>query len=97
MIRHTALIRFKDEVTPAEVEKMEAGLRALPDKISAIEAYAFGRDLGVSKQTWDYAIVADFADVEAFHAYQVDPDHVEVVTYLTGPLTAEIQRVQFEF
>jgi hypothetical protein len=96
MIRHIALIRFKDEVTSGDIENLEAGLRALPEKISAIEAYAFGRDLGVSEGTWDFAIVADFADVEAFHAYQADPDHVEVLAYLSRPLTAEIKRIQFE-
>ncbi len=96
MIRHIVLIRFKDEVTSADIDKLEAGLGALPEKISAIEAYAFGRDLGVSEETWDFAIVADFVDVEAYHAYAADPDHVEVLHYLARPLTAEIKRVQFE-
>ena len=96
MIRHIALFRFKDEVTPADIDRLDAGLRALPSKIDTIQAYATGRDLGISEGAWDYAVVGDFADVDGYQAYHTHPAHQEVLETLTRPLTAELKRIQFE-
>lgn len=97
MIRHIALIRFNEDVTSDDVDRLDQALGALPVKISAIKAYAFGRDLGLTDGPWDYAIAADFDDVEAYHAYVADPDHVELLVSVSRPMTAEITRVQYEF
>ena len=96
MIRHIALFRFKDEVTSGDIDRLDAGLRALPSQIETIEAYTTGRDLGISEGAWDYAVVADFADVEGYQTYHGHPAHQEVLATLTRPLTAELKRIQFE-
>jgi hypothetical protein len=95
MIRHIALFRFTPGTTSAQIDELDAGLRSLPDRVSAIEAFRCGADLSLTDGSWDYAIVADFADVEAYHAYQVDPEHVETVMSVVQPVVAEAARVQY--
>lgn len=95
MIRHIAFFRFKDEVTNADIDRLDGSLRSLPSRIDAISEYSCGRDLGITDGSWDYAVVADFADESAYEAYQAHPDHVEVSTNVAKPLMAESLRVQF--
>ena len=61
MLRHVALFRWKPEATAADVSRVEAALHQLPSKIPCIQAYRFGRDLGVQDGNADFALVADFA------------------------------------
>lgn len=96
MIRHIALIKFNADVTPADIDRLDAGLAALPGKIPVIKAYAFGRDLRITDGTWDYTIAADFEDVDAFRAYQTHPDHVDLLVSVSQPMTAQIGRIQYE-
>jgi len=95
MIRHVAFFRFKDSVTTEDIDKLDEGLRSLPPRIDEIRGYECGRDLGLMEGTWDYAVVADFDDVEGYRAYAEHPAHVEVSTTRAKPLMAESMRVQF--
>ncbi len=96
MIRHIALFRFKDDVSTDDIDRLDAGLGSLPGKVPSIRGFTTGRDLGINDETWDYAVVADFDDIDGYRAYHEHPAHVDVVTTLTKPLTADLKRVQFE-
>jgi hypothetical protein len=94
MMRHIAVFRFRDGTTDEEIASVDRGLAALPALIPEIEAYNFGRDLGVADGTWDYAVAADFADEAAFKLYAGHPDHVRVVETFVKPLVVETARTQ---
>ena len=96
MFHHVALLTFKEGTTTEQVAALEAGLGALPQQIDALIGYRFGSDVGITAGAWDYAVVADFTDRAGYETYRDHPAHVEVLTHLTGPVTASIARVQFE-
>jgi len=95
VLRHVALFRWKPQATAADVSKVEAALRRLPAKISCIQSYRFGRDLGVQEGNADFALVADFIDAEGLKTYSNHPDHVEVVKSLIRPIVAKREAIQY--
>lgn len=95
MIRHVALMRWKDGTTEAQVQAVSDGLAEMPETIPEIVAYSFGADLGITPAAFDYAVVADFASVEDYHTYSADERHHAVVDANIGPIVAEIARIQF--
>lgn len=95
-VRHVAMFRFVDGVEHGQLAELSAALSALPGKVPELEAYAFGQDLGLSDRTWDFVVVADVADAEAFERYRVHPAHVEVVEQRFGPIVEERAAVQIQ-
>ena len=67
MIRHVAMMRWKQDTTDAQIEAVSEGLAALPALIPEIAAYCFGSDLSITPGSFDYAVVADFAAVDDYH------------------------------
>ncbi|SIO87273.1 Dabb family protein [Nocardiopsis sp. JB363] len=94
-LRHIALFRWQDGTTPEQVARVEEALGALPGVISALDAYAFGPDLGIGPGTFDFAVVADVADESAFVAYRDHPEHQAALSVI-GPLLADRAAVQFQ-
>lgn len=96
MIRHVVMFRFDESVTDEQLAEMSAALDALPDAIAEIVAYRHGRDLGIGATNFQYAITADFANVDDFAAYRDHPEHQRFIAdHITGRV-AERAAVQFE-
>ena len=57
-------------------------------------SYVIGDDLGLRDGNWSFAIVADFADADAYRAYDQDEEHNHARAGLL-PMTEQIARVQF--
>lgn len=93
MIRNVVMVRLKPEADPAEVAAIQDGLRRLdcPGTLS----YAVGDDLGLRKGNWSFAIVADFADADAYRGYDLDAEHNRIRARL-APLADQIARLQFK-
>ncbi len=96
MFRHVVLMRWKEETTADQLSHMEAGLAGLPALVPEIRDYKFGADAGVSPGNFDFAIVADFDDVESYVVYRDHPDHVALINDRIKPLVAERVAVQHE-
>ena len=97
MIRHCVTFRFEDSVTEAEIGELSAALDALPAAIPEIAAYRHGPDLGLAPANFDYAITADFANVDDFAVYRDHPEHQAFIAeHITGRV-AERVAVQFEY
>ena len=79
MLRHVALFRWKPKATAEDVAKVEAALHQLPAKIPCIQAYRFGRDLGVQDG----------------NAYANHPDHQVVLQKLIRPILAQREAIQY--
>ena len=63
MIRHVALLRFTEDVTPGAIDALTDALEGLPDVIDEIVAFSCGPDVGRGPTNLDYGVVADFADL----------------------------------
>lgn len=95
MLKHVVLLKFKESVTDEQIDDLKKSLLSLPAKIKEIKDYECGRDQRPAK-TFDFALVATFDDFDAFKRYQVQPDHVNVLTKVRN-LSARIEAVDFEF
>lgn len=96
MIRHVVMFRWEPEVDAGHVAVVGAALDAMVPQIPSIRAYTHGRDLGVNVGNHDYAVVADFDDVDGYLAYRDHPAHQELIaTHIAGRV-AERAAIQFE-
>lgn len=95
MIRHCVVFRFHEGTDPAAVEALATALRTLPAVIPEISSYQVGADLGLRDTNADFAVVAEFADPEAFATYSGHPAHLAVIRDHVEAITAERHAVQF--
>lgn len=96
MIRHVVMIQLKEEAKPAAAESLAAGLAELPGQIAEIRRYRFGPDLGLREGNFDFCLVADFDDADAFGRYVVHPAHQAFVSGRLAPVTEQRIAVQFD-
>ncbi len=96
MIRHVVLFRWADSVDEAHVEKVHAGLAALPGQIPEIAGYHHGSDLGLSETTLDYVVVGEFESVDDFTVYRDHPAHRAVIEEHIAPFVVERVSAQYE-
>ena len=95
MITHVVMMKFKPEVTDDQIADLEESFEELPDKITEIQSYEFGRDVVQSERSYDFALVSIFANLETLKQYQKHPAHLVVVQKLQK-MCAEIIAVDFE-
>lgn len=95
MLRHVALFRWKPETTAEDVSKLETALRLLPEKIPCIQAYRFGRDLGLQGDNADFGLVADFTDEDGLEKYASHPAHLAVLDNLIKPIVERREAIQY--
>ncbi len=95
-MRHVVMFRFDDHVGDDVIAAIGAALDALPGAIDTILDYRHGRDLGLAPTTFDYAIVARFADVDGFTTYRDHPEHQRFIAEHIAPNVVERVSVQFD-
>lgn len=86
---------FVPDVTEEQIAAVGFGLAALPDLIPGIEAFQFGPDAGLNDGNHHYAVIADFASIEAYLTYRDHPAHQAVLDDLIRPILASRAAVQF--
>lgn len=97
MIRHTVLFGWRDEATAAQRKRVADELSRLPGIIASLRAYTMGSDIGVNEGNWDFAVTADFDDLDGYLAYRDDPVHRAIITEHIQPIAARRAAVQYEF
>lgn len=96
MITHVVTFRWKPGTTAEQIEAVATALATLPDLVPSIDTYAFGTDLGLGGAgNMDFGIVATFDSVEAWTAYNDDPEHSRVRSEIILPCVADRAAVQF--
>ena len=96
MIRHVVVITWKPDATAEQKQQASDGLATLPPLMSGLRSYVFGLDVGVTGGNADFAIVADFDDVDSYVAYRDHPAHIDVVKRSIAPISTQRRAVQFE-
>ena len=95
MINHVALAKFKPGVSQAEITELESMLDDLPNQITEIQTYEFGPDIVHSVRSYDFAIVALFANLQCLDRYQTHPQHLPVVKKIQE-ICDDVVTVDFE-
>lgn len=96
MLRHVVMFKLKQDAPADATKSLEAGLSLLAQAIPEIAAYDYGADLGLREGNFDFGLVADFVDAEAFHRYSAHPDHQRFIRDCLAPIVADRVSVQFE-
>ena len=79
MLNHVVLLKFKPDVVESDIKKLEALLDELPNKITEILVYEFGRNIIPSERAYDFALLSLFANPESLERYRQHPDHLKVL------------------
>lgn len=95
--RHVVMFEFADHVDDEHIEKIRAGLSALPGQIEQIRSYVHGRDVGIAEGNADYALVADFDNVNDFITYRDHPQHQLFIEELIKGHVANRAAVQYQY
>ncbi|MEM6915614.1 MAG: Dabb family protein [Verrucomicrobiota bacterium] len=79
MVRHNVYFWLDESLSDEQKQEFEGGLAALAE-IDVVDSGTFGTAAGtperpVTQNTFDYALVLEFASVEQHNAYQVHDDH----------------------
>jgi len=96
MLKHVVVAKFKKDLPESVIDEISKGLAALPQIISEIKEFQWGRDILRSERSYDFALVAVFDDLDALRRYLVHPAHQEVAVKLRGNAESSIL-VDFEF
>lgn len=92
MIRNVVMGRLHPGVAREAVEEALAAIVALaPEGCLDLRV---GVDAGLREGNWDFAIVADFVDEDAYRRYDLDAEHNRVREQLFAPISAQIVRLQ---
>jgi hypothetical protein len=77
MIRHIVLVRFRAEVTEAEIAEMFAAIPKLAAKLPGVVAFASGRSESPEKieRGFMHGFTIDFASWADLQTYADHPDH----------------------
>lgn len=94
VIRDVVVGRLRDGADEALLEEGLRGLLLLP--MDGLLEMRVGRDAGLREGRWDYVITADFADADAYLAYDADEEHNRLRRELFEVLSEEVARVQVE-
>ena len=95
MIRHVVLFRWKSDADPEAIGAVAGALAALPSQIPVIGRYEFGPDAGIRPGEYDFALVADFDDEEAYLSYADDPVHLDFIERFIKPIRDHTTSVQY--
>lgn len=94
MIRNVVVGRLRPGTDPAVVRPALDAIVALP--VEGLLDVRVGLDAGLREGNWDFAITSDFADAEAYRAYDLDAEHNQIRQEMFGPHCEQIIRMQFE-
>jgi len=95
MLRHVVLLKWTPDATEEQKQAVASELGKLPGVIDAIRVYRFGPDAGINPANCDFAVVADFDDVDGYLAYRDHSVHRKVIDDTINPIVASRSAIQF--
>ena len=94
MLNHVTLLKFASRATDADVEELVNDLDRLPESIVEIQMLEFGPNVMPTPRSYDFAIVALFANEETLGRYLQHP-HYRAVEDKIEQMSERIVRVDF--
>ena len=96
MFRHVVTFVWTDDATEPQKTAVADELRGLPAVIDTIRDYRVGPDAGLAEGNAEFAVVADFDDVDGYVVYRDHPEHQRVIVEHIRPILASRTAVQYE-
>ena len=96
MFRHVVLFTFTPETTTDQQEEIARQLSTLPGTIGEIRDYHVGLDAGLEPGNHQFAVVADFDNVEDYLVYRDHPAHRDIIGKYILPVRTSRAAVQYE-
>lgn len=96
MIRHVVMFKFRDDADEAQRRAVHDAIATMPEATGVTEAYTFGPDVGLAEGNFDFAVVGDFADQDAYLTYRDHPEHRRIVNEVIRPAITDRAAIQFE-
>ena len=94
MIRNVVVGRVRPGVPQEQIKRALAAIVALhPPGCLDMRV---GVDAGLRPGNWSFSITADFADADAYRAYDAEDEHNRIRQEMFAPISEEIVRIQFE-
>ena len=91
------MFRWTPEATREQKERVKDELKRLPALIPQVRSYDIGEDLGLAGEiNFDFAVVADFDDVDSYAGYRDDATHKDIISRFSGPHARTRAAVQYE-
>ena len=78
VIRHVVLFQFTDDTTVEQIDDYEQSLVEYVATLDGVESYRTDRDARINPGTYDFSIIAEFADEAAFREYFDGARHKEI-------------------
>ncbi|SRR5690348_13719685 len=95
MFRHVIMFRWKEEATDEQKQTL-SGFAALPEYVPEIRFWSFGNDVKLYPESYDFVIIADFDDVDAYLRYRDHPIHLKMIAEYVTPILSHDIRIQYE-
>jgi hypothetical protein len=89
-----ALFRFRPDLEQAERDAFDVAVTALGDLVPAVSGVVARPALGLQPGGFDYVLMIDVANEEAFAAYKRHPAHLRLIEEHIRPCVAETARAQ---
>jgi hypothetical protein len=96
MIRHVVLFTWTEGMTEVMEQQFAAELTAFASTQPGLGAYHAGPDEGINDGNFDFAVVADFDDVNSYIAYRDNDVHQDIIGRFSRPNTKSRAAVQYE-
>jgi hypothetical protein len=81
---HVVLIKFPEEITPAERAWMDGLIGSWPEAIGGMESLRWGWDVSGRSRGYQFGIVIAFVSEEAAQHYHPHPRHQEFAKWVAG-------------
>ncbi len=94
-VNHTVWMKFRPEVSEAQVAAHMAALRALQQRVPGVQSLNLGRNFTERANGFTHGLSVILDDKAALQGYAVHPYHVEVATPLRRD--AELLVMDYEF
>ena len=89
VIRHVVLFQFTDDTTVEQIDDYERSLVEYVATLDGVESYHIGRDARINPGTYDFSIIAEFADEASFREYFDGARHKEIQRDSTSMILAK--------
>jgi len=96
MIRHVVLFTWTEGMTDAMEQQFAAELTALAATLPGVRAYHAGSDAGITEGNYEFAVVADFDDVDSYLGYRENAEHKDIIRRFSGPHAKSRAAIQYE-
>jgi|SRR5512134_2486032 hypothetical protein len=96
-VRHVVLMAFPQGRDAEFIARMSTGLAEMTAAIPDILTASWGSDEAAGADSWDYALVLDFADEAAYQRYRVHPVHQQFIAHFMRDRPIRKARVRYAF